>query len=257
MKRVATALLLIPFFCYIVLWAPQWAFLITVAAVGVLCFREYADLAARHGIVKPSVLGYAAGLLLLVLPFKYGGAFFVLTAILAMSLALRAPVLAQALPGAAALVLGIAYVFGSLRCAIDLRAIHPYWLFFALSLNWAGDIAALYVGRASGRHKLAPEVSPGKSWEGFIASTLASVIYGLIYFRWLLPAAPLAGALGLTVVANVAGQLGDLCESAMKRGAGVKDSGTLLPGHGGWLDRVDSSLFALPVVYVVVAAFGW
>jgi phosphatidate cytidylyltransferase len=140
---------------------------------------------------------------------------------------------------------------------VELRAISPYWTFFALSLNWAGDIAALYVGRSIGRHKLAPEVSPAKSWEGSIGSTVASVIYGALYFPRLLPSVPLAEALGLTVIANVAGQLGDLCESAIKRGAGVKDSGNLLPGHGGWLDRVDSSLFALPVVYFVVSNFGW
>ncbi len=126
-----------------------------------------------------------------------------------------------------------------------------------MSLNWAGDIAALYVGRSLGRHKLAPEVSPAKSWEGSIASTVTSVIYGALYFPRLLPSAPLAEALGLTVIANIAGQLGDLCESAIKRGAGVKDSGNLLPGHGGWLDRLDSSLFALPVVYLVVSNFGW
>jgi phosphatidate cytidylyltransferase len=137
---------------------------------------------------------------------------------------------------------------------VELRAISPYWTFFALSLNWAGDIAALYVGRSIGRHKLAPEVSPAKSWEGSIGSTVASVIYGALYFPRLLPSVPLAEALGLTVIANVAGQLGDLCESAIKRGAGVKDSGNLLPGHGGWLDRVDSTLFTLPVVYLYVAA---
>jgi len=256
MKRVVTALLLIPFFCYIVLWAPKWAFLGTVAAVAVLCFREYSELAALHGIGKPGLFGHVAGLLLLLLPGK-DGAFLVLIAIFAMSLALRSREMSQALPDAAALLLGVVYVFGSLRCAIELRAIHPYWLFFALSLNWSGDIAALYVGRTIGRHKLAPNVSPGKSWEGSIASTFASVIYGGFYFRSLLPAVPLAEALGLTVLANIAGQLGDLCESAFKRGAGVKDSGTLLPGHGGWLDRVDSSLFALPVVYFVVSNFGW
>jgi phosphatidate cytidylyltransferase len=256
MKRIVTALFLIPFFCYIVLWAPQWAFLITVAAVAVMCFREYSGLVALHGIGKPGLFGYVAGLLVLLLPGK-DGAFFVLIAILAMSLALRSREMAQALPEAAALLLGVAYVFGSLRCAVELRAISPYWTFFALSLNWAGDIAAFYVGRSFGRHKLAPEVSPAKSWEGAIGSTVASVIYGAFYFRWLLPAAPLAAAVGLTVIANAAGQLGDLCESAIKRGAGVKDSGNLLPGHGGWLDRVDSSLFALPVVYFVVSNFGW
>jgi phosphatidate cytidylyltransferase len=256
MKRVVTALLLIPFFLYIVLWAPSWAFVLTVSAVAVLCFREYAQLVALHGIAKPNIFGYVAGLLVLLLPGK-GGAFFVLIALLAMSLALRAREMKQVLPDAAALLLGVAYVFGSLRSAMELRAINVYWLFFALSLNWVGDIAALYVGRAFGRHKLAPEVSPAKSWEGSAGSTVASVVYGAFYFHWLLPGVPLAAALGLTVIANIAGQLGDLCESALKRGAGVKDSGNLLPGHGGWLDRVDSSLFALPVVYFVVSNFGW
>jgi phosphatidate cytidylyltransferase len=256
MKRVLTALFLIPFFCYIVLWAPQWAFLITVAAVAMMCFREYSGLVALHGFGKPGPFGYVAGLLVLLLPGK-DGTFFVLIAILAMSLALRSREMAQALPEAAAVLLGVAYVFGSLRCAVELRAISPYWTFFALSLNWVGDIAALYIGRSFGRHKLAPRVSPAKSWEGSIGSTAASVIYGAFYFPPLLPTAPLAAALGLTVVANIAGQLGDLCESAIKRGAGVKDSGNLLPGHGGWLDRVDSSLFALPVVYFVVTNFRW
>ena len=115
--------------------------------MAVLCFREYSELVALHGIAKPGLFGYVAGLLLLFLPGK-DGAFFVLIAILAMSLALRSREMVQALPDAAALLLGVAYVFGSLRCGIELRAISPYWLFFALSLNWAGDIAALYVGRA-------------------------------------------------------------------------------------------------------------
>lgn len=256
MKRVLTALLLIPFFLWVVLRAPQWAFLATVAAVAAMCFHEYSGLAAGHGIARPGVAGYAAGFLILFWPGNYGP-FFVLIAIVAMALALRAPDLSRSLPDAAALLLGVVYVFGSLRCAIELRSISPYWLLFALSLNWAGDIAALYVGRALGRHKLAPEVSPGKSWEGAVASAAASVIYGVFYFSWLLKTVPLAGALGLTVIANVAGQFGDLCESSMKRGAGVKDSGTLLPGHGGWLDRVDSSLFALPVVYILVSRLGW
>ncbi len=256
MTRILTALVLIPTFCFVVLWAPQWAFLIAVAAVGILCFHEYSGLAALHQIPAAGVFGYAAGLLILLLP---GGdsAFLILIAIFGLALALRAPDLAQVLPSAAALLLGVAYVFGSLRCGIDLRAISSYWLFFALSLNWAGDIAALYVGRLLGRHKLAPRISPAKSWEGAAASLLASVVYGALYFPRLLPAVPLAEALGLTAIANVAGQLGDLCESALKRGAGVKDSGTLLPGHGGWLDRVDSTLFALPVVYFIVSNFRW
>ncbi len=256
MTRVLTALLLIPVFCYLIIWSPQWAFLVAVAAVSVLCFREYAELVSLHDIEKPGVFGYAAGLLILFLPGR-DAAFFVLVAILAMALALRSRDLSEALPTAGALVLGVLYVFGTLRCAIELRAIHAYWLFFALSLNWVGDIAALYVGRLIGRHKLAPEISPGKTWEGAAASVVASVIYGAVYLPRLLPNVPLLEALMLTAVANIAGQFGDLCESAMKRGAGVKDSGMMLPGHGGWLDRIDSSLFALPVVYFVVSNFRW
>jgi phosphatidate cytidylyltransferase len=256
MKRVLTALLLIPIFLYLILWAPYWAFLAAVAVVSVLCFREYANLASLHQIAKPSLFGYAAGLLVLFVPGK-DAAFLVLVAILAMALSLRLHDLTEALPAAAALVLGVLYVFGSLRCGIELRAVTPYWLFFALSLNWVGDIAALYIGKLMGRHKLAPRVSPAKTWEGAAASVAASVIYGALYIPRLLSAAPLAEALALTAAANIAGQFGDLCESAMKRGAGVKDSGSSLPGHGGWLDRVDSSLFALPVVYFVVSNFHW
>jgi phosphatidate cytidylyltransferase len=88
--------------------------------------------------------------------------------------------------------------------------------------------------------------------EGAVASLVASAIYAAIYFPLLLPAVPLWKALAIAAAGNIAGQIGDLCESALKRGAGVKDSSTLLPGHGGWLDRLDSSLFALPVVWLLV-----
>ena len=256
MTRVLTALLLIPVFCYLILWSPSWAFLAAVAGVSFLCFREYAGLTALHNIGPPGVFGYVAGLLVLFLPVR-DTTFLVVVAILGMALALRARDISESLPTAAALILGVVYIFGAMRCCIELRDISPYWLFFALSLNWVGDIAALYAGRAFGKHRLAPRVSPAKSWEGSAASVIASVIYGAVYLPRLLPAAPLFEALALTAIANIAGQFGDLCESAIKRGAGVKDSGTLLPGHGGWLDRVDSSLFALPVMYLVVHNFHW
>jgi len=256
MTRILTALALIPTFCYIVLWAPNWAFFAAVAVVAILCFHEYADLTALHKVPSAGVFGYVAGVLILFLPDK-DLAFFVLIAILGMALSLRLRESSAFLPSAAALLLGVAYVFGSLRSGIELRAISPYWLFFALSLNWAGDIAALYVGRLLGRHKLAARISPAKSWEGAAGSLIATVIYGALYFPRLLPSVPLAEGLGLAAVANIAGQLGDLCESALKRGAGVKDSGKLLPGHGGWLDRVDSTLFTLPIVYFVVSNFHW
>jgi phosphatidate cytidylyltransferase len=120
---------------------------------------------------------------------------------------------------------------------------------FALLLNWAGDSGAYFVGRQFGRHKLASRVSPKKSWEGAVASVAMSVLIAGAYVVRAVPGVSIAAAIVLTSVANVAGQLGDLAESAIKRGAGVKDSGAILPGHGGFLDRVDSTLFAMPVIY--------
>lgn len=252
MKRVITALILIPLVTYVVLWAPQWVFLAVVAIVALLCFHEYSGIVAGHGIERPGPVGYAAGLLILLV---HSNEILVVTllALLALTLALRAGDLAKGLPGAAALLLGLVYVFGAWRCAVGLRAASPYWLFFVLGLSWLGDTIAYYVGGAVGRHKLAPRLSPAKSWEGAIASVVVSLAFGIFYLGWLIPSVPLGQRIFLSAVANVAGQIGDLSESALKRGAGLKDSGTLLPGHGGWLDRVDSALFAVPVVYLILS----
>jgi phosphatidate cytidylyltransferase len=154
------------------------------------------------------------------------------------------------LPEAAFLLFGIIYIFGAWKFAILLRASSPHWLAYALVLNWIGDACAYYVGKNLGRHKLAPHISPHKTWEGAIASVAGSVIFGVLYLTRALPAVTVIEAALLSVVVNIAGQTGDLAESALKRGAGVKDSGSLLPGHGGLLDRVDSTLFALPIVYL-------
>lgn len=252
MKRVGTGLILAAIFLYIVVWAPAPLFLAVAAIVGVLCFREYGALVSNHNLRAPGLFGYAGGLVFLFLP-RPDFTFIVLIALLALSLALTSRDLADALPFAAALVLGVIYVFGSLRAGIGLRNMSPFWLFFALSENWIGDAAAYYIGRWLGRHKLAPRISPAKSWEGAIASTAASLIYAFFYFPHLLKNVPLPWAIAIAALGNIAGQIGDLCESAIKRGAGVKDSGSMLPGHGGWLDRLDSSLFAMPVVYFLAS----
>jgi CDP-diglyceride synthetase len=159
--------------------------------------------------------------------------------------------LASALPTAASAVLGVVYIFGAWRCAVDLRALSPHWILFALAINWTGDVAAFYAGKNFGRHRLAPRVSPAKSWEGAAASLAAAILFGLAFRALAFPGLPLWSIIVLAIAANVAGQLGDLTESAIKRGAGVKDSGTFLPGHGGWLDRLDSSLFTLPVIWAL------
>ena len=148
-------------------------------------------------------------------------------------------------------------------------------LVFLFCVVWAGDTAAYYLGRAWGRHKLAPSLSPGKSWEGAVASVLGSALIAaalvglatllqepwnsavLAWLERVCPSAVLSYPdeiwywLALAALVNVAGQVGDLAESALKRSAGVKDSGDLLPGHGGMLDRIDALLLAGPVLWYV------
>ena len=146
-------------------------------------------------------------------------------------------------------MVGILYIFGAWKTGILLHDLNPHWLMFGLMVNWVGDTGAYYVGKNFGRHKLAPSVSPGKTWEGAVASAVTGVVFGMIYLPLAIRGTSLLVAGLLALAANVAGQVGDLAESAIKRAAGVKDSGSLLPGHGGLLDRVDSTTFALPVLY--------
>jgi phosphatidate cytidylyltransferase len=253
MKRLLTSLILIPFFLYTVLAAPDWFYLAALAAVGLCCYFEYMGIAAAHvpGLdfdARRQPFGYLAGLFLLILPGQEA-VFLTLFALLAWVFTLRVKSLAQILPLTSYTVFGVLYIFGSWRCGVFLHGMNPYWMLFALAINWVGDTFAFYVGKNLGRHKLAPVISPGKTWEGTLASLVSTMVLGYFFLHWKFPQVAPVQALVLCFAANAAGQVGDLCESAIKRGAGVKDSGNLLPGHGGWLDRVDSSLFSVPVVY--------
>jgi phosphatidate cytidylyltransferase len=252
MKRVVTAIALIAVAVYLIFWAANWGFAIAAVCMSLLCYWEFAGLVAAHGIPRPGVFGVLAGILILFWTDQiYLG--IVALGILAFIAALRLANLRDILPGVACAFLGSFYCFAPWRFAIDLRHESVHLLFFALALNWIGDSAAFYAGRAFGRHKLAPVVSPKKSWEGAIASVAASVVFGLLYLGYFMPQLRWWDVVAMGLAGNVAGQFGDLAESAIKRGAGVKDSGNLLPGHGGMLDRVDSSLFALPAVFLVLA----
>jgi phosphatidate cytidylyltransferase len=248
MKRILTAAALIPLVVYVVLWANFWVFLGVLVTVAFLCYREYNHIAAGYGFGAPGLAGYGAGLLLL-LWWNETWLLIVGMVLLFLAASLRTGDLAKALPRAALLVTGIVYIFGCWKCATPLREQNPHWLMYALLLSWSGDIGAYYVGRAFGRHKMAPRISPHKTWEGAVASVAASVLIAGAYLLRFMPEVEVARVIGLTVAANAAGQIGDLAESAMKRGAGRKDSGGILPGHGGFLDRVDSTLFTLPLIY--------
>lgn len=251
MKRLLTASLLIPFVLYTVYLGPVWLLFGVTALVALICYSEYAGIAAAYGITKPGPVGYGAGLLVLAIRPQDAALVFTLFALAALTLALRGELI-NTLPSAAFLLFGIVYIFGSWKFAILLRAENAHWLAYGLVLNWVGDACAYYIGRSLGRHALAPRISPNKTWEGTAASIAGSMLFGVLYLNRALPAISLLEAAALSLVLNIAGQAGDLAESALKRGAGVKDSSSLLPGHGGLLDRVDSSLFALPVLYLTL-----
>lgn len=251
MKRLFTALLLIPFAGWSALYSPYPVFLVVVCAIAALCFHEYRGIAAGFSLDISAPLGYAAGLVLVLTPRAELAACALVGAV-ALTVVMRADDQRRILPEAGALALGLLYIFGTWRCAVLLRQASPYWLLFALTINWAGDSAAFYIGRAFGRHRLAPGISPGKSWEGALASLAATMLYSFLYVQWLIPQFPVWEGVAVGALGNLAGQVGDLAESALKRGAGVKDSGSMLPGHGGWLDRLDSTLFSMPAIYVLI-----
>lgn len=259
MQRLITGIGLILFAAYLVGWAPQPVFMAGALLMSLLGYREFINLVKRHSIPGPGILGLLLGVFVLFWPTAPLHGISLLTGISILTIAvfivsLRNSDLREVLPHVACVLLGALYTFAPWRFSIDLRRQSIHLLFFALALNWAGDSTAYYVGRAIGKHRLAPVVSPKKSWEGAIGSVAGSIIFGLLYLGLFMPQIAWWNVVLMAVVANIAGQFGDLAESAMKRGADIKDSGTLLPGHGGALDRLDSSLFALPVVYAIYSA---
>jgi len=175
--------------------------------------------------------------------------FFFLIGVAAITLATKRP-LVEGLPASGVSSSGLLFVALPLSYAVRLHgagALGPWILLFALVITWVGDTAAYFVGRALGKHPFAPHLSPKKTWEGAIASMAAALLVG-----WLLSTrinVPAPVVLGLAAAGNIAGQTGDLLESAFKRSAGVKDSGTILPGHGGMLDRIDALILTIPVVW--------
>jgi len=175
--------------------------------------------------------------------------FFFLIGVAVITLATKRP-LVEGLPAAGISSIGLLFIALPLSYAVRLHgagALGPWILLFALVITWFGDTAAYFVGRALGKRPFAPHLSPKKTWEGAIASMAAALLVG-----WVLSTrinVPAGIVLGLSAVGNVAGQVGDLLESAFKRSAGVKDSGTILPGHGGMLDRIDALILTIPVVW--------
>jgi phosphatidate cytidylyltransferase len=255
-KRVLTAAVLIPLVVALLFRAPNRSVRLALAFVALLCLSEFLKLAASYQAQPMRLVAYLAGAWVVAAPEAVGAPFFLGITMLAMTLAMRGGrPLESSLPSVAATVAGVVYTAVPFRLAADLHARQdgPHWFFYLLVVNWVGDSAAYIAGKAFGRWKMAPTISPNKTWEGAVASLVVGAALGALYLRYFLTAPPVwPVAAGLSVVVSIAAQVGDLAESALKRGAGVKDSGSILPGHGGILDRVDGLLFSVPIVYWAV-----
>jgi phosphatidate cytidylyltransferase len=290
MKRVLTAAVLVPVVLLIVFKAPWPFFVLAISAIVILTLREYLNVTEAYGIKPFRWMAYIVAMLVVLALTTYNfpwlvpwflrgviswsSLWYLLPIIFGIPVVFRKD-MRMTVPAAAMSVFGVIYIATSLSLLIRLRHLPQaeYLIVFILFSVWGGDIAAYYVGKNFGRHKLAPVVSPNKSWEGAIASVAASVGIALLVFHFREninalfthePDAPilqpdrmgLVEVVWLGLFTNVAAQFGDLFESALKRGAGVKDSGTLLPGHGGLLDRIDALLFAIPMVWYYAELTG-
>ncbi len=280
LRRIFTALVLIPIVVTLVWWGPAWVLAGAAALVAILALVEFFDLGERmgmrpfrkwaivcaaglfyaqysQGLVETHVLGEglsivrnAAGGVLsieaVLLIFVFGAAGIGLATRWALHEVL--PAIAISSAGLLFIALPFSYLVRLSEINIEGRRL----VLFTLCLVWAGDILAYFVGKGLGRVPMAPVLSPNKTWEGALGNMLASLLVGVFFAKWLQIDA--LTMLVIAGVANIAGQMGDLIESAYKRGAAVKDSGALLPGHGGVLDRIDSLILAAPVVW---AAYQW
>jgi phosphatidate cytidylyltransferase len=267
MKRVLTGLILIP--CVLALvFLPsrlQWVFMLATAGVAALAGWEFLSMAERGGARPPRVAVLLAILLLFAGNFQWPDQSMVIFGMLSLGLLIYCTFRSSielVMPDAVTATFCLLYVGLTMVTLPILReqTNGPSLVAFLFCVVWGGDIAALYVGRAWGRHKFAPKLSPNKTWEGALASVAGSLLVagGLIALaqqleKWnsavLSYPEDMSYWLGLAVLINVAAQVGDLVESALKRSADVKDSGSLLPGHGGVLDRIDALLLAAPVLW--------
>ena len=263
--RILTALLLFPPAIYLIGWSPLWLFLAAVMLVAGLSLHEYFVICRASGFKVLAVLGYAgAGGACLAQAYAVRdgpnltvavlGGFLLLTFSVAL---VRLSELKDYLPAVAATSLGVLYIGIPFSFLISLRFKDPasgfHWIFVLFLVIWAGDILAYFTGRAVGRHLLFPSASPNKTWEGALAGLAGSLFATWGYARWVWKSADVIIVLILAALIAVAGQVGDLAESAMKRGADLKDSGSILPGHGGILDRVDALLFGSAVLWLALS----
>jgi len=280
--RILTAVLLIPPVTYLIGWAPKWLLLAAVITVVELCVYEYFKLCRHAGFEPLSALGYLAAAALCVLQaVETNGrevySFLLLVALVFITLTVALVMtrdLKAYLGATATTIFGVVYVGLTLSCLLPLRfsqlgarslgltgtagvSAGRNLMLLLFLVVWADDTFAYFVGRAIGRKKLFPSISPRKTLEGSLAGFAGGLVvaWGFAHLFW--QTASLKKVILLAGLVALFGQIGDLAESAMKRGANLKDSGAMLPGHGGVLDRMDSLLFGAPALWVSLAVMDF
>jgi phosphatidate cytidylyltransferase len=289
LKRVLTAVVLIPIVLLLVLRAPVPVLAFVAGVVALLAIHELLKLAEAYNIrplYKPTYI--FAGLFFLLIAFSpeqtpaLSTSGFALIAVCAaafapfvfLAIAMQRAELSSAFPAAMTAAFAFVYIALPMASLVQLREQWQgsFFILYLLLLVWAGDIFAYFIGKSLGTHRMSPRVSPKKTWEGAVASVVASVAVGMLMAHYAVPISrallhmrlieqrdgafnelPMLPIVLLSIVLNVTAQLGDLVESVIKRGAGAKDSGALLPGHGGMFDRIDALLFAAPVLWAYMA----
>lgn len=262
--RLITAAVVLPFLIASILvpWL-KWLFVAMAIAAMSLALFEFYVLAKQRGLQPDTGAGFLAAIAILVIsvfPVDLYNILFVLLVIIALTAGtlvaatLRGAPFDKMLGSAGATILGVLYIalLGSHLVSLrmwDREALAADLLSFFFLVLMGADAGAYYLGRALGKHKLAPSISPGKTWEGVAGGVAAAIVMAAVAHYWFFRELPLKYALPLAVVMTVVGIFGDLTESALKRGAGAKDAANILPGHGGLLDRLDSLLFNAPLIY--------
>lgn len=258
MRRILSAVVLIPVVVYLVLWAPPYflfAAQLFLTLAGLWEFFHLAEAATSSRVLRIPGYTFATAVACWSLSDSLVTGILATATLFVMILLVGAMARGRSLSGylgsVAATVLGVAYIAVPLALLVWVcrQRDGPFYTLFVLAVIWSGDSLAFLIGRAFGSHKSFPRLSPNKTWEGTAASLGAALLVGWIVARYFWAENPSGEPILLAALFNVAGQGGDLAESALKRNAGVKDSSQLIPGHGGVLDRIDALLFAAPVLW--------
>lgn len=262
-KRVLSALVILPPLIAFLIYVPAVLFLLLVLGFIAVCLHEYFGLLVQSKLSAGGRMGYLVAFWLAGVAHVSGTrwlplALFLGLVALTVAVIVRAKEVSHFFPMLVYSSFGVLFIGWSLSHLVVLRGLPAgqWYVLFLCVIVWVGDSMAMYTGKLLGRHKMAPLLSPGKTWEGAVGGTVGGILAAVLSADFVLPQLALWHRIVLGLLVVIAAQISDLGESMLKRYAGVKDSGELIPGHGGLLDRLDSMLFAAPTLVYALAVLG-